>query len=127
MKHSEVGFRLVKIADIGYITILYAISALLFAKVFDKLMKLFDTEDDAQKSSLRLFIEIIVYLWIAGIIMYLVRNIMGIIPSPFEGLYGFEHLRVKELDRGGVFIFIFLYFGEALKKKLTLLYDRLLF
>ena len=126
MKHSELGFRLVKIADIGYITILYAISALILAKAFDRVTKYFDTKDDEQKTSFRLFVEIILYLWLAGIIMYLVRNIMGIIPSPFEGLYGFEHLRVKELDRGGVFIFIFLYFGEALKKKLTLLYERLL-
>ena len=126
MKHSELGFRLTKIADIGYITILYATAALLSAKAFDKVSKQLDTEDDTKKSSLRLFFEIILYLWTAGILIYGVRNLMEFVPSPFEGVYGLEHLRVKELGNAGVFVFIFFYFEESLKKKMTVLYNRLL-
>jgi len=66
------------------------------------------------------------YLWAAGILIYGVRNLMDLIPSPFDGVYGLEHLRVKELGNAGVFIFIFFYFEESLKKKMTVLYDRLL-
>jgi len=126
MVKSELGFRLTKIADIGYITILYAIAALILAKVFDKVSKVLDVEDDTKKSSPRLFFEIILYLWAAGILIYGVRNLMDLIPSPFDGVYGLEHLRVKELGNAGVFIFIFFYFEESLKKKMTVLYDRLL-
>ena len=126
MKHSELGFRLIKVADIGYITILYAVSALVLAKAFDIGMKAIDKQPNEEKSSLQLFFEIILALWVAGILIYIIRNIMGYIPSPFEGVFGLEHLRVKELDRAGIFIFIFFYFGEALKKKLTVLYNRLL-
>jgi hypothetical protein len=125
MVKSELGFRLVKIADIGYITILYAIAALVTAKVFDLGLKKIDTMKDKEKSNFQLFLEIILILWAAGILIYIIRNVMEIIPSPFEGLLGFEHKRVKELSNAGVFIFIFFYFGEALKKKLTVLYDRL--
>lgn len=126
MVKSELGFRLTKIADIGYITILYAIAALILAKVFDKVSKVLDVEDDSKKSSPRLFFEIILYLWAAGIVIYGVRNLMELVPSPFDGVYGLEHLRVKELGNAGVFIFIFFYFEESLKKKMTVLYDRLL-
>lgn len=126
MVKSELGFRLTKIADIGYITILYAIAALILAKVFDKVSKVVDIEDDTKKSSPRLFFEIILYLWAAGIVIYGVRNLMELVPSPFDGVYGLEHLRVKELGNAGVFIFIFFYFEESLKKKMTVLYDRLL-
>lgn len=126
MVKSELGFRLTKIADIGYITILYAIAALILAKVFDKVSKVVDIEDDTKKSSPRLFFEIILYLWAAGIVIYGVRNLMELIPSPFDGVYGLEHLRVKELGNAGVFIFIFFYFEESLKKKMNVLYNRLL-
>jgi hypothetical protein len=125
MVKSELGFRLVKIADIGYITILYAIAALVTAKAFDLGLKKIDTTKDKEKSNLQLFLEIILILWAAGILIYIIRNVMEIIPSPFEGFFGFEHKRVKELGNAGVFVFIFFYFGEALKKKLTVLYDRL--
>jgi hypothetical protein len=126
MKHSELGFRLIKIADIGYITILYAIAALVTAKAFDIVSKKIDTQRDEEKSSVQLFVEIIVYLWVAGIAVYGVRNLMELVPSPFEGVFGLEHLRVKELGNAGVFVFIFFYFEESLKKKLTVLYNRLL-
>ncbi len=126
MAKSELGFRLTKIADIGYITILYAVSALAMAKAFDILSKKIDTEPNEQKSSVKLFIEIIIYLWTAGIVIYGVRNLMELVPSPLEGVFGLEHLRVKELGNAGVFVFIFFYFEESLKKKLTVLYNRLL-
>lgn len=126
MAKSELGFRLTKIADIGYITILYAISALVIAKAFDKVSKRIDVEEDSTKSSLRLFLEITLYLWAAGILIYGVRNLMELVPSPLEGIYGLEHLRVKELGNAGVFVFIFFYFEESLKKKMTVLYNRLL-
>ncbi len=126
MTKSEVGFRLTKIADIGYITILYAVSALVLAKAFDIVSKKIDKEPNEQKSSTKLFIEIIVYLWVAGIVVYSIRNLMELIPSPLEGVFELEHLRVKELGNAGVFVFIFFYFEESLKKKFTVLYDRLL-
>jgi hypothetical protein len=126
MRHSELGFRLVKIADIGYITILYAVSAIVLAKVFDKVTKRLDNETDSQKTSFRLFTEVVLYLWVAGALIYIIRNLMELVPSPFEGVYGLEHTKVKELGNASVFVFVFLYFGESLKKKLTLLYDRLL-
>lgn len=126
MAKSELGFRLTKIADIGYITVIYSVLALIIAKAFDIVSKKLDTEDNTQKSSIRLFFEITLYLWAAGIIVYLVRNAIEYIPSPFEGVYGLEHLRVKELGNAGVFIFIFFYFEESLKKKMTVLYNRLL-
>jgi len=58
MVKSELGFRLTKIADIGYITILYAIAALILAKVFDKVSKVLDVEDDTKKSSPDFFLKL---------------------------------------------------------------------
>ncbi len=121
-----IGFRLTKIADIGYTAILHATFALVLAKVFDTVSEKVDTEENTHKTSLRLFLEVTLYVWAAGVTIYLVRNIMGMIPSPLEGLYGFRHFRLKELNSANIFIFVFFYFGESLKKKITVLYDRIL-
>ena len=62
---------------------------------------------------------------LSGIIIYLVTNIVELIPSPFNGVCGFEHLRLKELKNGVVFVFVFLYFQKNFKSKLQLLYDNI--
>ena len=123
---SELAFRSIKILDIGYITILYFSVAFVLAIVFDKYYGAFDNEAEQHKSFFRKIIEIIGMVWIIGVACYIVRNVVERIPSPFHGLYGFDHLRLRELKQADVFVFIFLYFQFYLNDKLKALYDSIM-
>lgn len=123
---QELGFRLIKIADIGYITVLYFLIAFFLSTWVDvRLLGPFKPEVAAQKSTHRLLGECILHIYLIGILIYITRNMVELIPSPFNGIQGFEHLRVKELTNAAVFTFIFLFYQRHLREKLVFLGDRI--
>jgi len=122
---SDIHIRTVKIFDIGYITSIYFVLAIFFAKCFDKLYGTFDEKVEKKKSMLRRTFELIGMMWISGIVIYIIKNIVELVPSPFNGLYGFEHLRVNELKNGAVFTFIFLLVQSHFSLKLHSYYTSL--
>jgi hypothetical protein len=124
MKHPFL-FQVVKMADIGFITILYASIGLFLAKVFDIFDKPLQQEKEEKKQTLQIFAEFLLIMFFVGVIAYLAQQLVNSIPSPFEGQYGLEHHRIKALGNVGIFIFIFLYFQDHLKEKMQYLFDRL--
>lgn len=124
MKHPYL-YQFVKMADIGFITILYASIALLLAKILDIFDKPLEREVEEKKQTPQIFLEFLFFIFVIGIIAYVAQQIVNRIPSPFEGQYGLEHRRIKELGNVGIFIFIFLYFQDHLKEKMQYLFDRL--
>ena len=47
-----------------------------------------------------------------------------VIPFPFEGIYGYQHSRVKELQSGGVAVaFGVFYAQENIKEKLNYIFN----
>jgi len=106
--------------------VIYFFVAMATLFVFDRFFGKFDEEKEKQKSKLRLAFEIIGLLWLAGAMTYIIRNIVGdFIPSPLDGIGGFEHKRVKELTNASVFVFIFMYFFKYLKQKMDAFYEKL--
>jgi hypothetical protein len=124
MKHPFM-FQLVKIADIGFITVLYSSIGLLLAKLFDSFDIPLDKEAEAKKSTVQIFLEYALIIFFIGVISYIVRKIVSKIPSPFDGNYGLEHARIKELGNVAIFIFTFLSFQDHLNEKTRVLFDRL--
>jgi membrane protease YdiL (CAAX protease family) len=124
MKHPFL-FQIVKMADIGFITILYATIALFLAKVFDIFDQPLERKAEEKKQTLQIFLEFLLIMFFVGVIAYLAQQLVNCIPSPFEGQYGLEHHRIKALGNVGIFIFIFLYFQDHLKQKMQYLFDRL--
>lgn len=123
---QETAFRLIKIADIGYITVLYFLLAFFMSTWVDvRLIGPFQPEVAAQKSTNRLLWECILHIYLVGILIYITRNLVELIPSPFNGLQGFDHRRVKELTNAAVFTFIFLFYQKHLREKLLFLGDRI--
>jgi hypothetical protein len=112
-------------ADIGFITILYASIGLFLAKVFDIFDKPLQQEKEEKKQTLQIFVEFLLIMFFVGVIAYLAQQLVNSIPSPFEGQYGLEHHQIKALGNVGIFIFIFLYFQDHLKEKMQYLFDRL--
>jgi hypothetical protein len=122
---SDIHIRTVKIFDIGYITSIYFVLGIFFAKCFDKLYGTFNEKSEKKKSMLIRTFELIGMMWISGIVIYIIKNIVELIPSPFNGLYGFDHLRVIELKNGAVFTFIFLLVQSHFTMKLSSYYTSL--
>jgi hypothetical protein len=119
---DDILMRSIKIFDIGYITILYIFISLISATFIDKVMGEFDEKKEKQKSALKLTLEFILTIWLYGILIYVVRNLIELVPFPLEGFHGFSHKQVKELDSAMVFTFTFVLFNRYLKSKLDFYY-----
>lgn len=121
---KELVIRSIKVVDIGYIAVIYFCLAFFLSALYDKVLGKFDTLAADKKSTITLFAEVIVHIWCIGITVYIVRNLVELIPFPLNGVYGFEHKRVKELSNAAVFTFILLFFQKHLREKLDYLYVR---
>ena len=122
---KELIVRGIKIFDIGYITALYLILGIIFAKVFDKYLGKFDEEEENKKPVWRIILEVILFSWIIGVTIYIVRNIIPMIPFPLNKIHGYDHLKVKELTSGFTFAVTFIYYQHYYQKKIRSLYLRL--
>jgi hypothetical protein len=120
---NDILMRSIKIIDIGYITVLYIAFSLFCAKITDKVMGKFDEKKELKKSKFRLTIELIIAVWLYGVLIYVVRNIVEIIPFPLDNFHGFSHKKVKELNSAMVFTFTFVLFSSYLKHKLSFYYN----
>ena len=114
----DLELRTIKILDIGYITIIYFILGLLISRLFDSYLGKFNKLNDDKKHISRVGSELIVMIWAIGTIVYLARNIVELIPSPFDGLYGFKHLQMKELGSAAVFTMLVLSYTYHFAAKL---------
>jgi hypothetical protein len=117
--------RGIKIVDIGYITVIYFMAALGCAMLYDAILGEFDEEAAKQKSIVRLLAELALHLWTMGVLIYVARNLVELIPFPLDGMAGFQHARVKELTNASIFSVVILMFSEHLKAKAKHVYQRL--
>ena len=102
----EIGLRFIKMLDIGYITVIYFIFAVIVGKIFNYIFGPYDPDKDKHKSNFRISIELCGVIWLIGMSTYIVRNIVEKIPSPFENIFDFHHRRVKELGSAAVYTLI---------------------
>jgi hypothetical protein len=52
------------------------------------------------------------------------RNVVEMIPSPVDGIAGFQHSRLKELEGGHILIVVTILFQKNLQEKVLLLGER---
>jgi len=119
---DDILMRSIKIVDIGYITILYVTLSLVCAMAVDKVMGDFDEKIESKKPLWRLTLEFILIIWLYGVLIYVVRNLIELVPFPLDGYHGFSHKKVKELGSAMVFTFTFVLFSKHLKAKLDFYY-----
>jgi hypothetical protein len=122
---SEARFRFIKIMDIGYMVILYFIFGIFLSKITDRIFGGYSKKEIKAKSTLRLIMELVVTIWFNMVLFYVARNIMEMIPSPFDGLYGYDHSRLKEVTNTAILGLTYLYFQSGFRVKLNELNIRL--
>jgi len=122
--HKQGVIILFKMLDIGYVVLIYFILGVTIAKLSDMIYGEYDAEADKDKSIIRLCAEIVGMLWLDLVLFYMVRNIVQWIPSPFHGIYGYDHYRLKELNSMVILFATYIYFQKNLRGKLSDLNER---
>jgi len=122
---KELIIRGIKVVDIGFITAIYFSLGLFLAKSCDTVVGEFDEQKENQKPIWKIIIELIFYFWFIGIVIYVVRNVIPLIPFPLDGIFGFDHMMVKELTNAIAFTITFIYFQKYYQAKIQHLLLRL--
>ena len=122
---KEIVLRGIKLIDIGYITAIYMLLGILAAKLCDKYFGEFDADAENKKPFAQSMAELILYLWFIGIVIYIVRNLVPLVPFPLDGIYGFDHLKVKEVTSAATFAVAFIYFQVFYQQKLKHVFSRI--
>lgn len=120
---QELGFRTTKILDIFYIALIsLSISYFVTIKV-DQLLPEFDPKEADKKNKWIIFAEIILHLGLMAVLFYIINNLVEMIPSPFEGVYGLEHMRVKEI-RFSLSMTLMMFYQKNLRNKMSYFRER---
>jgi hypothetical protein len=121
---DEIVIRGIKIMDIGYIAIIYTTIAFILSQCIDKLYGTFDPKAEDKKPAFYIYINVISHLFLIGILTYFIRNIVEQIPYPFNGIRGYDHLRLKELGSAALFTTTFMFYQTNLRDKMNYIAKR---
>ena len=111
-------FLAVKLFDIGFVTTIYFIIAIVFAKIFDYVYGKFNPEEYKNESLWKLGTEIVIHIFLLAVLAYAMRNVVELIPFPLEGIAGFQHHRLKELEGGEIMALLMILFQNNLHEKI---------
>jgi hypothetical protein len=122
---SYYKFFTVKIIAIIYYSIFYFIAAFLASIYTNKYQTDFNLEENKKKYkndkiiNFGVFLEILFYFAIIGVLFYLIRKIVKRIPFPLNNIAGFDILRLSEYSGDTVMACIFFIFQTKLTNKLN--------
>lgn len=109
----------VKLLDIGLVTMYYFVLAIAVARITDTVAGKFIESDYKDVPQWALFLEILLQLFIIGVVAYILRNIVSMIPFPLDGVAGYNHFRLKELEGGEIMAVILILFQRNLFEKIS--------
>jgi hypothetical protein len=121
---KEMILRIIKIIDIAYIFSFYAAAGFFLSILLDKIFPKFVETEYINKSTKKIILNICIQFAVIGIIVYIVKNTFELIPFPLNGIYGYEHNKVKELKEALPLIYTILYFQYSLRDKLLFVAKR---
>ena len=121
---QDVLIRLNKMIDIGFITTIYFIMGAIVANMITGYQNKFDSKESDKYSLLKNIFNLVILIWINGVLIYVARNVIEFIPYPFDNYFGFQHKKVKELGAATAFTFVLLYYQPNLNNMMKYLKNR---
>ena len=127
----KASFLFTKILDIGLVTVYYFLAASLTSLLLDSALGPFEQPPLKSDKTADLYeiaqlcFEVILQFFFIGVLIYAMRNVVEHIPFPLEGVGGFQHSRLTEIDEAFVFIVVFMFYQKHLENKLYFLRDQL--
>ena len=117
---------LIKCVALIYIAVIDVFTGIFITTLVDKYIfpKKF-SKNDQNKSTIRLMFEISLVIATFSVLAYFIRNIIQIIPFPFDNYFGFDYSRVNEVKSGALISATLLLYCKTLFSKVTLLKNRL--
>ena len=120
--NSDYTITLIKIIAILYVSVLYAVVGLLLTQILDKYIFhsdniLTDEVSVSKMNTIYVVLSTTLLIGFIGVISYIGRNIIQMIPFPFEGIHGFEYMKVKEVASGGLLLVFLIAFSQTIAKK----------
>lgn len=119
---------IITLLDIGIISVIYLLVGLIISDIINESFDYFDgTHDPNNLSTIYLFISSFMQFYIITIIIYIIRNFMEYLPSPFQNINNYNRTidMIPELQGGIIFSFIILLFQSNLKDKLHIIRERI--
>lgn len=110
-----------KMIDIGYITTIYFILGAIVANMITKYQNEFNNKEEDKRTVIKSSLSLILLIWVNGVLIYFARNLVELIPYPFDSYFGFHHKKVKELGAATAFTFVLLYYQPNLNKMMKYL------
>jgi len=116
---QNIEVTLVTILAIGYVSIIYILIGLFVTYQLDNFLfvrkrKEFNEEKVNEISFIYLVMETIITFVVISIIAYLIRNIVRIIPFPFNFDNVIDYHNIREVYTGAVLIIILITFSQTL-------------
>ncbi len=115
-------YHLIKTLDIIFVTTIYFVLSFFISGKVQQHVGQFDPEKEKHKSKYRSLSEVLFYIILLTLIVFIVRNIVQSIPSPLDGLYGFKHSELKELTSATIFVYVLFFYQDYLKQKMRYSY-----
>jgi hypothetical protein len=110
-----------KMIDIGFITTIYFILGAIVANIITSFQTEFNNKEEDKRTVINSTLSLILLIWTNGVLIYFARNLVELIPYPFDTFFGFHHNKVKELGAATAFTFVLLYYQPNLNKMMKYL------
>ena len=125
---NQISFYTIKILDITLVGIYFVILGIICSVIIEKMFS-YDSDNTKEvldkKKTIIIILEILLQAAVIMIAAYFTRKIVKHIPFPLDGVGGYEHSQLKEINGGVLISFsIMIILSQFKEKILYLLRDR---
>jgi hypothetical protein len=119
---------LIKIFAIFYVAVLFTIFGIYITTLLDEYGFndfFINNNNSINDSVFKLIYETAIIVAVIAVFAFLGRNIVQLIPFPFNGVYGFKYDSVKEVGSGSILLVFMFTFSASLFNKIEILRKKL--
>jgi hypothetical protein len=120
--NRELAIRAIKVVDIGYVSTIYFLAAFFLSVSLDRALGKFEPAE--RTPTFVLLLQAAIHIWFLGVLSYVVKNLVEMIPFPLDGVKGYQHSRLGELHNATLFSVVVVAFQKNLAARLLYLYTR---